>query len=64
MACGGVGCPYSSLEYRPGALVVVVGRYTFAPSVSTSPVHRAECHEEMVVSGGLDASMVSFSERS
>ena len=26
-----------------------------APTVSISPVHRAECHEEMVVSGGLDA---------
>ena len=46
MACGGLWRPYSSFQYRAGALVAVVGRHTLAPSVSTSPVHRAECHED------------------
>ena len=64
MACAGVLRVYSSFQHRSGALVAVVGHYTLAPSVSISPVHHAECHEEMVVSRGLDASRVSFSERS
>ena len=34
MACGGVWRPYSSLQYRPGALVAVVGHYMLAPIVS------------------------------
>ena len=33
------------------SLVAVVGHHTLALSVSISPVHRAECHQEMVVSG-------------
>ena len=64
MGCGGIWRPNSSLQYRSGALVAVVACYTLAPSVSISPVHSAECHEEMIVSDGLDASRMSFSERS
>ena len=50
MACGGVCRPYSSLQYRSGALVAVVACWSFALSMSISPVHTAQRGADWVMS--------------
>ena len=41
MACGGIWCLYSSLQYRAGDSVAVVAHWTFAQS--TSIIADASC---------------------
>ena len=64
MACGCIWRVYSSLQYRASALVAVVGRYTLALSVSITTDQQPQRGADGVVSDMLDASRVSFSERS
>jgi hypothetical protein len=64
MSCGGMWSVYSSFQYRSGVLVAVVACWSLALSVSiTADQHRSKGGVR-VVSDMLDASRVSFSERS
>ena len=55
---------YSSLQYRAGALVAVVACQSFAQSMSITTDPHGSMEADGVVSDGLHASSVSFSERS
>ena len=55
---------YSSFQDRSGVLVAVVACWSFAQSMSIPQMNTAQRGAVRVVSDRLDASKVSFSERS